>query len=487
MTGQRNRPAQQVRPSACRCFVHSSAALPAGVRRHTGCRARRVLRVLFVLLGSVVLLADATRGGEHDGPPPRPPNIVWIWADNLGYGDLSVYGSRTIHTPVIDRLARGGVRLTQYYVAHTVCSPSRAALLTGRQPFRVGITDVLRPDSPAGLPHDEITLAEALRAEGYATAAIGKWHLGDRPPFLPTRHGFDRYFGLPYSMDMLPTVLYCDEEIIDRLPGAKVADLTQRFTREAIRFIAEHKQRPFFLYFSHTIPHPPLVLPETCRTPGRAIYQDAIEHMDRQTGVLLEALRAEGLTEQTLVIFSSDNGPMHPDGDAGGLRGRIRDTYEGGIRVPLIAYWPGRIPPGRAVDTPAIAYDVFPTLLRLAGARLPADRVYDGQDIWPLLSGQGQFARERPFVWVYDDNVTAIRQGRWKLHVAHRDKPLPKPELYDLQRDPREKNDVAAEQPEAVRRLQAAVEELQAQVPKVWTLKYPVRDPAKRKSGIRRR
>lgn len=443
------------------------------------------MRRLIVLAALVIVPAPSSALAE-DEPPPQRPNLLWIWADNLGYGDLGVYGSRKINTPVIDRLAAGGVRLTQYYVAHTVCSPSRAALLTGRQPFRVGITDVLRPDSPAGLPGDELTLAEALRERGYATAAIGKWHLGDRRPYLPRQHGFDVYFGLPYSMDMLPTLLYRDDEILEPLPGDKVADVTERLTAEAIRFIAAHKDRPFFLYFSHTIPHPPLNLPKAVRTPDRPVYEDAIEHMDRQTGLLLQAVERHGLTESTLVIFTSDNGPMHREGDAGGLRGRIRDSYEGGIRVPLIARWPGKIPPGQVVDTPAIAYDVFPTMVRLAGGRLPEDRVYDGQDVWPLLSGKGQFTREKPFVWVYDDNVTAIRHGRWKLHVGSRERTLPRPELYDLEMDPKETKDLAEAHPDVVRRLQAAVREFQAQVPKVWTLKYPVRDPAKRQGGIRR-
>ncbi|MHC4176632.1 MAG: sulfatase-like hydrolase/transferase [Planctomycetota bacterium] len=443
------------------------------------------MRLLIVLsiVGSV--LAPRSTPAETPQRPDRP-NIVWIWADNLGHGDLSVYGSRRVKTPVIDRLAERGVRLTQYYVAHTVCSPSRAALLCGRQPFRVGITDVLRPDSPTGLPHDEITLAEALREQGYATAAIGKWHLGDRRPYLPRQHGFDTYFGLPYSMDMLPTVLYRDDRIIERLPGDKVAAITERLTEEAIRFVEANRRRPFFLYFSHTIPHPPLNLPKKYRTAGRPIYEDAIEHMDRLTGLLLESLKRHGLTGKTLVIFSSDNGPMHREGQAGGLRGRIRDSYEGGIRVPLVASWPGEIPPGRIVDTPAIAYDVFPTVVRLAGGSLPSDRVYDGQDIWPLLSGRGRFERKRPLIWVYDDNVTAIRDGRWKLHVGHRDKTLPKPELYDLKVDPKETDNLAGKHPEVVRRLRQTVREFQAQVPKVWTLKYPVRDPAKRNSGIRR-
>jgi uncharacterized sulfatase len=414
------------------------------------------------------------------------PNIVWIWADNLAYGDLGVYGSDRVETPVIDRLAAEGARFTQYYIAHTVCSPSRVALLTGRQPFRAGIVDVLRPDGPSGIPADEITLAEALRGQGYATQAIGKWHLGDRREFLPTQNGFDHYFGLPYSMDMLPTILYRDNEIIDRLDGDKVQDVTIRMTDEAIHFIESNREQPFFLYFSHTIPHPPLNLPESARTPGRPVYDDAIEHMDQQIGRIIDTLDRFGLRENTLVVFTSDNGPMNRGGDTGGLRGRIRDSYEGGVRVPFMASWRGRIPAGQVIDTPAIAYDIFPTVLKLAGSALPADRVYDGQDIWPLLSGAGSFQRQKPFIWVYLDNVTAIRDGRWKMHVAHREETLNPPELYDIEQDPAETRNLHEQHPEVVTRLRAALDEMQKQVPKVWGLRYPVRDTAKQPGGVRR-
>lgn len=440
-------------------------------------------------VASLSLLAAQCCSASSAPPESRtatPPNIVWIWADNLAYADLEIYGSETIKTPVINRLATEGVRLMQYYVAHVVCSPSRAALLTGRQPFRTGIVAVLRPDGPSGLPADEFTLAEALRELGYATKAIGKWHLGDQFRYLPTQHGFDSYFGLPYSMDMLPTVLYRDNEIIERLPGKKAGNITERYTQEALQFITANRERPFFLYFSHTIPHPPLTLPPEHRTSDRPIYDLAIEHLDRQTGVLLDRLDELGLRENTLVFFSSDNGPMSREGNAGGLRGRIGDSYEGGIRVPLIARWPGRFPAGRVVETPAIAYDVFPTLLHVAGGVLPDDRIYDGQNILPLLSGRGDFQREKPFIWVHDDTVTAIRDGRWKLHVAHRGRALQSSELYDIEVDPGESRNLADEHPQVLARLQHAVDEYQQDVPYVWTLRYPVRDREKRPSGVRR-
>jgi len=416
----------------------------------------------------------------------RRPNIVWIWADNLAYADLSCYGSDSVRTPVIDALADGGVKLTQYYVAHVVCSPSRAALLTGRQPFRVGIVDVLRPDGPSGIPDDEITLAEALGQLGYATMAIGKWHLGDRPQYLPKQHGFDGYFGLPYSMDMLPTVLYRDDQIIEQLPGDKVADITERYTAEAIRFVRDNRDRPFFLYLSHTIPHPPLNIPDAEEDDSRPLYDAAIEYLDRQTGVLLDELDRLSLSNDTLVVFTSDNGPMSRGGNTGGLRGRIGESYEGGVRVPFVARWPGHIPPGQVVETPAIAYDMFPTLLTWAGGSLPENRVYDGQDIRPLLTGDGEFERSRPFYWVQGDKVTAIRDGRWKLHVAHRGKKLPAVELYDIHSDARESRNLADDNPGIAKRLSAQVADFQQQVPKVWSLRYPVRDPEKLNSGVRR-
>ncbi len=442
------------------------------------------MRSLFLYAVVFVLVASCV--WSPSGHAESPPNIVWIWCDNLAYRDLSCYGSPTIRTPVIDQLARDGARFTQYYIGHVVCSPSRAALLTGRQPFRSGIIDVLRPDSPIGIPDDEITLGEAMRDAGYATMAIGKWHLGDRPQYLPTRHGFDGYLGLPYSMDMSPTILIRDDRIVAELAGSKVENITERYTDEAIRFITVSVDQPFFLYFSHTLPHPPINLSPQHRTDGRPIYEDAIEHVDQQTGKLLAAIDRLGLRDNTLVFFSSDNGPMSNGGDTGGLRGGIRSSYEGGVRVPLIARWPGKIPAGREVNTPAIAYDIFPTLVRLTGGQLASDRAYDGQDIWPLLSGDGDFQRQHPFYWIYTDKVTAVRDGNWKLHVGDGEKPLDKPELYDVSRDPRESRPLNDQHPDVVQRLLNQIDEYQKQVPPTWRLIYNVRDRAKQNGGIRR-
>lgn len=442
----------------------------------------KLLSIAMPLLASVWI--QHAKAAEQ--ATARKCSIVWIWADNLAYGDLGIYGNEAVKTPVIDRLARDGVRFTHYYVAHTVCSPSRAALLTGRQPFRVGIVDVLRPDGPTGISADEITLGDALRRQGYATAAIGKWHLGDHKEFLPLQHGFDTYLGLPYSMDMLPTLLIEDNKIIDQLPGEKAQNVTERFVDKAIKFIDANKDRPFFLYFAHTIPHPPITLPAKYRTPSRPIYDDALEYMDLQTGRLLEAIERNGLSEDTLVFFSSDNGPMVKEGKTGGFRGGIRDSYEGGLRVPFIARWPGKIPAGKVVDTPAIAYDVFPTVVNAAGGMLSNDRVYDGQDITSLLTGHGNFERRNPFIWVYLDRVTAIRDGRWKLHVGQREKKLKKSELYDLGTDACEARNVIDDHPDTVARLRKMIADFEEQIPKAWPLYYPVRDRIKAKGGPRK-
>jgi len=280
--------------------------------------------------------------------------------------------------------------------------------------------------------------------------------------------------------------LYQDDRVIEELPGNKVQNLTERLIDQAIQFITSRKDQPFFLYFSHTIPHPPLNLPPKYRNPSRPIYHDALEYMDTQTGRLIEALDRLGLGDNTLVFFSSDNGPMLADGHTAGLRGGIRDSYEGGLRVPLIARWPGRIPAGRVSDAPAIAYDIFPTLVHLASGTLPQDRVYDGRDILPILTGQGRIENRPPFIWVYLDKVTAIRDQQWKLHVAQREKPLKSPELYDLAADPYEAHQIADRHPEVVQRLQETIAAFQTQIPQVWPLQYPVRDPPKFKGGIRK-
>jgi arylsulfatase A len=318
----------------------------------------------------------------------KPLNIVLIYCDDLGYGDLGCYGSK-IRTPNIDGLAAQGMRFTNFYSANPVCSPSRAALLTGRYPTRVSVPRVLFPTSPDGLPDSEVTMAQMLKAKNYRTMCVGKWHLGHLPQYLPTRRGFDEYFGIPYSNDMNPRPLLHvtaeKSEVVEET--ATLETLTPRYTAQAVRFIEQSKNAPFFLYMPHTYPHIPLAASERFR--GKSplgLYGDVVEELDWSVGQVLETLKKNGLENNTLVLFSSDNGPWY-QGSPGGLGGRKGMTYEGGVREPLIARLPGRVAKGRVCDGIASTMDLLPTIAKLCGVDLPKAAL-DGIDIWPMLSGR---------------------------------------------------------------------------------------------------
>ena len=408
------------------------------------------------------------------------PNFVIIFCDDLGYGDLGCFGSRKHRTPNVDRLAGEGMRLTSFYAA-AVCTPSRASLMTGCYPLRVNMHQdhqglcVLFPVSKKGLNPDEITIAEILRSRGYATACIGKWHLGDQRPFLPRRQGFDYYYGIPYSNDMgaaqgphqPPLPLLRNEEVIEAPADQDL--LTSRYTDEAIRFIRANKDRPFFLYLAHTMPHNPVHAGEAFRGKSKnGIYGDAVEEIDWSTGRLLATLKALGLDGNTLVIFTSDNGAASDFGGSNGpLRGFKGSTWEGGVRVPCIARWPGRIPPRSACDDVTSTMDLLVTFAYLAGTNAPTDRIIDGKNIWPLLSGRKDpTAGQRVFYYYQKDQLQAVRCGKWKLHLElkpkkrHWGKPEPfSPlQLYDLEADIGETNNVAGQHPEVVARLTALAE-----------------------------
>ena len=342
------------------------------------------------------------------------PNLVIIFCDDLGYGDLGCYGSR-IRTPNLDRMAAEGMRFMQHISANPVCSPSRASLLTGRYPTRVGVPRVLNPKDTTGLPKDELTLAEMLKPLGYKTMCIGKWHLGHLPEFLPTNRGFDEYFGIPYSNDMKPTPLLHNTETVEE--PARQETLTQRYTEHALRFLREAKDSPFFLYFAHTFPHIPLHVSPRFR--GRSplgLYGDVVEEIDWSVGEVLGALKQLGLEDRTLVLFSSDNGPWY-QGSPGRLRGRKGSTWEGGVRVPFLARWPGRIPKGRVSNALTSMMDIVPTFLKLAGAP-PPPKPLDGVDIWPILSGQREELEREALLYFDNIHLQCARWGRWKLHVA---------------------------------------------------------------------
>jgi len=386
------------------------------------------------------------------------PNFIIIFTDDQGYQDVGCFGSPLIKTPNLDRMAAAGIRFTDFYVAAAICSPSRAALLTGCYPPRVGITKVLFPKDNIGLNVKEVTIADMLKARGYTCACVGKWHLGHLPEFLPSQHGFDYYYGIPYSNDMQikrsgksgPPLMY-NENIIEH--PAEQATLTQRYTNEAIKFITENRNWPFFLYLAHTMPHVPLHSGEKFRGKSkRGLYGDVIEEIDWSVGEILKTLQELGIDEKTLVLFTSDNGPWLDKGKNGGSALPLRDgkfsTYEGGMRVPCIAHWPGKIPAGRVCYELCAAIDLLPTFALLAGAKAPADRAIDGKDIWPLMSGRlGAKSPHKSFYYYKGDKLEAVRNGKWKLRRVK------ETELYDLDVDISEKHNLARQRPKIVKRL----------------------------------
>ncbi|HVT95313.1 MAG TPA: sulfatase [Bryobacteraceae bacterium] len=419
---------------------------------------------------SFLASTSALTGSHLLGASKKTPNIVVILCDDLGYGDLGCYGSR-IRTPNLNRMAGEGIRFTNFSAADPVCSPSRAALLTGRYPTRVGVPQVLFPKDPGGLNLDETTVAGMLRSRGYGTMCIGKWHLGRPKEYLPTSRGFDEYFGIPYSNDMTPCVLMHNTGVIE--DPANLETLTRRYTEQAVKFIRSAKDSPFFLYMPHTFPHIPLAASPRFRgKSAEGLYGDTVEEIDWSAGEVLRALHESGVEENTLVLFTSDNGPWY-QGSPGKLRGRKNTTYEGGVREPFIARWPGRIPKGKVCDGLASMMDIFPTVARLCGADLPP-KPLDGIDIWPLLAGEKQSIERPPLLYFNGWNLQCARSMNWKLHVARfntaayvpgppggiHNYVLPHPELYDLSTDPDESYDTASEHPEIVKQIQAKIEEL---------------------------
>ena len=475
------------------------------------------MKALLALSAGLLLGASlASRASAADNAA-RPPNIVIIFADDLGYGDLGCYGHPTIRTPNLDRMAAEGIRFTSFYSAANVCTPSRAALLTGRLPIRSGMSgnrrNVLFPDSVSGLPQSEITIARALKGRGYATAAVGKWHLGHRPEFLPTRHGFDSYYGIPYSndMDRVPEFpkgtgfispksdywrvpILRNEKEIARAPDQ--TKLTSDYTAEAVKFIREKKAGPFFLYLAHSMPHVPLFASEKFKGRSRrGIYGDVIEELDWSVGQVLDALRAEKLDGNTVVFFTSDNGPWLTFKDLGGSAGLLRDgkgsTWEGGMRVAGLAWAPGRIKPGQVSHEIAGTMDLFATSLKLGGAEIPRDRIIDGVDLSPVLF-EGRPSPRQVHFFYHNQELYAVRKGAFKAHVithtgysrAAPEKHEP-PLLFNVEVDPGESFNVAADHPGIVRDLLAEIERhratltpVESQVDKGWTPPTPA--PAKK-------
>ncbi|RJP18381.1 MAG: arylsulfatase [Candidatus Omnitrophota bacterium] len=364
----------------------------------------------------------------------RKPNIVLIFTDDQGYADLGLYGARGFTTPHLDQMGREGIRFTDFHVAQPVCGASRAALLTGCYPNRIGMLGAPSHNSNHGISDGEMTIAEMLKQHDYAAAIFGKWHLGHHPPFLPTRHGFDEYFGLPYSNDMWPfhpenpggyppLPLIEGETVIQENPDQ--AKLTTWYTERAVDFIERNQDKPFFLYVAHSMPHVPLFVSRKFKGKSeQGMYGDVIMEIDWSVGQILAAVKQCGLDNDTLVIFTSDNGPWLSYGDHAGCALPLREgkgtTWDGGQRVPCIMRWPGKIPAGAVCDEPAMTIDILPTLAELADCRLP-DHVIDGKSIWPLMAGAPNAETLHDALYFYwNDNLEAVRSGRWKLHFPHK-------------------------------------------------------------------
>ena len=436
----------------------------------------------------------------------KQPNIVFIYADDLGYGDLGSYGNRTIRTPNLDRLAGEGVRFTDFYSCNALCSPARYGFLTGRYPQRagldwplwperqptgkkaakllghifgfIGVSDMGNESDIDGIPDGEVTLAEALRTAGYRTGLVGKWHLGDfpvLPQYHPLNHGFDEFFGVPYSNGQAPFPLYRGRKrLVEDLRGQKQARLSGLYAKEAIQFIEKSKDRPFFLYLAHTFPHRPLFASREFRNKSQAgLYGDVVEELDHYTGKVLDYLKDSGLDKNTMIFFTSDNGPWYY-GSSGGLRGGKGQSFEGGFRIPMIAKWPGHIRPGSVCSEPAMITDLFPTLLPLAGINLPEDRIIDGRDISGLLTGKEKKSPHQALFFYHHESLEGVRVGKYKYYreINMYKYPMPVnkkwtkiaagklgkyPLLYDLEKDPSESYNLADNMPELARKMEGVM------------------------------
>ena len=484
------------------------------------------MKRLFLVAGLALAGLGNSVAAEAQG---AKPNIVIIFTDDQGYGDVGVFGAKGFQTPNLDRLAAEGAIYRNFHVPQPVCSASRCGLLTGCYPNRLGINGALSPRSQVGLSADEMTLAQLVKSRGYATGMFGKWHLGDSPQFLPTRHGFDEYFGLPYSNDMWPLhpdlvklppdaaarkrgypdlVMYDGEQVvIPKVTHENQNQLTTWYTERAVKFIDAHKDGPFLLYVAHNMPHVPLHVSDKFRgKTERGLYGDVIAEIDWSVGQILEALKRNGLDRNTWVIFTSDNGPWLSYGDHGGSAGPLREgkgtNWEGGTREPCIMRWPGRIPAGTDCNDMFMTIDLFPTIARRIGAKLPKHKI-DGLDVWPIISRQpGAKNPHRSYWFYYEVNelqAVSSNDGRWKLQLPHtyrtlagrpggregtpapyQNRKLEKAELYDLASEIGESTNVAEQHPDIVKRLEAEADKARADLGDALT-KQP--GPGRREPG----
>jgi len=446
----------------------------------TNCTRRSFLKVLGAGMASLTIPGYIKANQQA----ADKPNFVIIFTDDQGYQDVGCFGSPSIQTPNLDRMAAEGMRFTDFYSAASICSPSRAALLTGCYPPRVGITKVLFPRDSIGLNPEEATIADILKGLGYATACIGKWHLGHLPEFLPTSNGFDYYFGIPYSNDMdgvqgknksldrawrqkdfspWNVPLMRGKYIIER--PADQTTLIERYTDEAVKFIGENKDKPFFLYLPHTMPHIPLFVSDEFYVEDvKKAYKATIEQIDSSVGRILAAIKEARVDKNTLVVFTSDNGPWLSKKHHGGCALPLRDgkfsTYEGGMREPCIMRWPAKIPAGKVCSEVCGTIDLLPTFAKLAGAEIPADRVTDGRDIWPLMEGRpGAGSPHEAYFYYSGNRLEAVRSSKWKLRRVENNI-----ELYDLEADIGEKENLAYKYSEIVKRLSGVMEQFDSEL-----------------------
>ncbi len=456
-----------------------------------------MFRYCFIVL--VFCLVSCGNKKDEIKKPLGPPNVVLIFTDDQGYQDVGVFGSPDIETPHLDQMAAEGVKLTSYYSAQAVCSASRAGILTGCYPNRIGIHNALGPDNTHGINASETTLAEMLKDKGYATGIFGKWHLGHHQKFLPTRHGFDEWFGIPYSNDMWPyhpqqgpifdfpdLPLYEYETVIDTL--TEQSQLTTQITERSVDFIKRNKDNPFFLYVPHPQPHVPLFVSEKFKGKSkRGLYGDVIMEIDWSVGQILKTLKDNGLEENTIVIFTSDNGPWLSYGNHAGSAEPFREgkgtAWEGGQREPFIIKYPNKLKPGKVVDVPVMAIDILPTIAELVGAELP-QKIIDGKNVWSVLSGESEEPVQEAYFFYYRVNeLFGVRYGKWKLYFPHRYRTMDgqepgrdglpgeyrmidmeEIELYDVVNDIGETKNVASERPEVVAKIKLLANDMRTRL-----------------------
>ncbi len=453
-----------------------------------------------ILLAVCLQAFNVATAAAADAKTDRP-NIVIIYIDDMGYADIGPFGAKGYATPNLDRMAREGMKFTSFYSAQAVCSASRAALLTGCYPNRIGIAGALGPHSKVGISSNEMTIAQVCKQRGYATAIFGKWHLGDARQFLPLQHGFDEYFGLPYSNDMTPhrypgeTRKYVKLPLIDQntvvnpdMDDAAQDQLTTWYTEHAVSFIHRHKDQPFFLYVPHAMVHVPLHVSDKFRgKTKRGLFGDVVEEVDWSVGQILAALKEDGLDERTLVMFCSDNGPWLCFGDHAGSAYPLREgkgtSWDGGVREPTLMRWPGHIPEGSVYGAPLMTIDMLPTIARLIGAKLPPNKI-DGLDISDVLTGKSdQSPNETLYFYYHKNDLEALRSGKWKLEltrsyrslngrpggkngrpVPYEELKIPRPELFDLDTDPGQHHDIASDHPDVLKKLMAAADRMRGEL-----------------------